>query len=129
MHANFSTEEMRTPKGGKEAIDIAVQKLKDKHLEHIAIYGENLGERLTGRHETSNMFQFSIGNADRGSSIRIPSSVLTKGYGYIEDRRPGANADPYLVAAKLISTICNIPMLSGCEYWCNSEVGSGTSNF
>ena len=28
-------------------------------------------------------------------------------YGYLEDRRPGANSDPYLVAAHLCATICD----------------------
>jgi glutamine synthetase len=49
-----------------------------------------------------------VGKANRGSSIRIPRPVVIKGYGYIEDRRPGANADPYTVAALIISTVCDI---------------------
>ena len=63
---------------------------------------------ITGTHETSAIHEFSVGEANRGSSIRIPRPVVSKGYGYIEDRRPGANADPYTVAALIISTVCDI---------------------
>ncbi|NRA74118.1 MAG: glutamine synthetase beta-grasp domain-containing protein [Rickettsiales bacterium] len=108
MHTNFSTKSMRDPKLGKDAIEDAISRLEKKHHEHIEVYGDKLEERLTGLHETSDIHQFSSGDAHRGSSIRIPRSVSLKGHGYIEDRRPGANADPYLVAAKLIETICNL---------------------
>ena len=46
------------------------------------------------------------GVADRGASIRIPRSVANQGCGYFEDRRPGANADPYEVATALLETVC-----------------------
>lgn len=105
MHTNFSTEPMRKAGTGKKAIDDAIKRLEDKHAEHIAIYGDKLSERLTGQHETSSINDFSAGSADRGCSIRIPQMVELKGYGYLEDRRPGANADPYLVAARLCATV------------------------
>jgi glutamine synthetase len=35
-------------------------------------------------------------------------STAKNGYGYLEDRRPGANSDPYLVAACLMMSICNL---------------------
>ena len=108
MHTNFSTKDMRTKGIGKGAIDKAIQLLGNKHKEHIAVYGHKLEERLTGQHETGHINQFSYGEADRGASIRIPRAVALNGYGYIEDRRPGANADPYIVATKLISTIGNV---------------------
>ncbi|MEQ9116171.1 MAG: glutamine synthetase beta-grasp domain-containing protein [Rickettsiales bacterium] len=106
LHTNFSTKDTRDPKKGRAAIKDAIIKLEKNHLEHIKIYGDKLNERLTGLHETSSLDKFSYGDAHRGSSIRIPKPVATKGHGYIEDRRPGANADPYLVAAKLVETIC-----------------------
>ena len=108
MHTNFSTKNMRSKSTGKNAIDKAIQLLNGKHEEHIAVYGDKLEERLTGQHETGSIKKFSYGNADRTCSIRIPRMVALNGYGYIEDRRPGANADPYIVAARLISTVCNI---------------------
>ncbi len=63
---------------------------------------------LTGKHETAHMSQFVAGVGNRGASIRIPRPVATQGYGYIEDRRPGANANPYEVASVLVETICNV---------------------
>ena len=105
MHTNFSTSDMRNKSLGPNAIKDAIEKLSKKHNEHIEIYGDKLEERLTGEHETANINQFSYGNSNRTSSVRIPPTVSKKGYGYLEDRRPGANADPYLVAAKIIETL------------------------
>ncbi len=106
MHTNFSTRQTRDKSSGLVAIQDAVNKLKAKHDEHIAVYGFDLEKRLTGDHETCSIDEFKSGAADRGASIRIPRPVASKGYGYFEDRRPGANADPYLVAARLIETVC-----------------------
>lgn len=108
MHTNFSTDDTRDKKKGRQAIADAVKKLGTKHDRHIPLYGHKLAERLTGDHETSSIHEFSAGDADRGSSIRIPKPVAQKGYGYIEDRRPGANSDPYLVAARITATVCDI---------------------
>lgn len=108
MHTNFSTKDSRDPQKGRAAIIHSIKMLEKNHVKHIKNYGDRLEERLTGRFETSSIDQFSAGDADRGSSIRIPRPVAIKGYGYIEDRRPGANADPYLVAALIISSICEI---------------------
>lgn len=108
-HTNFSTQAMRDPKTGQATIDQAIENLKNNHLTHIKHYGAHLDKRLTGLHETAPIDQFSAGSSDRGASIRIPAAVAQKGYGYIEDRRPGANADPYTVAALLVKTICLSP--------------------
>ena len=35
--------------------------------------------------------------SDRGASIRIPISTAKDWKGYLEDRRPASNADPYLI--------------------------------
>ncbi|MCD8520200.1 MAG: glutamine synthetase beta-grasp domain-containing protein [Alphaproteobacteria bacterium] len=109
MHTNVSTKDTRDKSKGKAAIAKAVELLSKKHPEHIAVYGHNLHERLTGHHETCDINTFKSGAADRGCSIRIPRQVETKGYGYFEDRRPGANSDPYLVAARIVTTICDLP--------------------
>ena len=45
-----------------------------------------------------NMIHFSYGVSDRGASIRIPWQVEVDKKGYLEDRRPNANADPYVIA-------------------------------
>ncbi|GAX83019.1 hypothetical protein CEUSTIGMA_g10446.t1 [Chlamydomonas eustigma] len=100
-HTNYSTLEMRSP-GGMDAILAAVDRLSKCHPEHISQYGVGNEERLTGKHETCDINTFRHGVADRGSSIRIPLPVMLKGYGYLEDRRPAANVDPYVVARLLI---------------------------
>lgn len=108
LHTNFSTIATRQPGSGIQAIRDAIKRLESKHDDHIAVYGFGLQERLTGLHETCSIHEFRSGVADRGSSIRIPRHVAEKGSGYFEDRRPGANADPYEVGARLIKTVCNI---------------------
>ena len=105
-HTNFSTKATRDPQTGMQAIKDAINALEKNHAQHTRVYGHYLEERLTGDHETSNIEDFSAGVSDRGASIRIPQSVAEKGYGYFEDRRPGANANPYEVAIALIKTVC-----------------------
>ena len=94
MHTNFSTAETRDPSKGMAAIEKAVSLLANKHDAHIKEYGHDLDERLTGEHETCSIHEFKHGVSNRSASIRIPMGVAQKGYGYFEDRRPGANADP-----------------------------------
>ena len=105
-HTNFSTKATRDPQTGMQAIKNAINALEKNHAQHTSVYGHYLEERLTGDHETSSIEDFSAGVSDRGASIRIPQSVAEKGYGYFEDRRPGANANPYEVAIALIKTVC-----------------------
>ena len=93
--------------GGIKVINAACEKLKDKHSEHIKVYGAHNEERLTGLHETCSIKEFRYGISDRGASIRIPWQVAQDGKGYIEDRRPNANADPYVVATLLTNTCCS----------------------
>ena len=70
-------------------------------------YGSGNEERMTGEYETSRYDRFSFGIANRGASVRIPMDTAKNGYGYLEDRRPAANMDPYEVCSCLIETICN----------------------
>ncbi|MEC7836996.1 MAG: glutamine synthetase, partial [Chloroflexota bacterium] len=60
----------------------------------------------TGLHETQRIDQFSYGVSDRGASIRIPWQVEVDQKGYLEDRRPASNMDPYLVTKLLVQTTC-----------------------
>ncbi|MBI2484378.1 glutamine synthetase beta-grasp domain-containing protein [Candidatus Uhrbacteria bacterium] len=104
-HTNFSTKAMRAA-GGLAVIKEACEKLSAKRQEHIAVYGAGNEERLTGKHETCAITDFRYGVSDRGASIRIPIFTAKDGCGYLEDRRPAANCDPYLVCACLIDTVC-----------------------
>jgi len=106
-HCNYSTEAMRKD-GGRSAMDEAITKLEKKHPQHIQVYdpqgGKDNARRLTGLHETSSIHDFSAGVANRGASIRIPRDVAEQGKGYIEDRRPSSNCDPYSVTMALVKT-------------------------
>jgi glutamine synthetase len=105
-HTNFSTGEMRED-GGYPAIIEACEKLSENPQEHIDVYGQDNDQRLTGEHETCSIEEFRYGVSDRGASIRIPWQVEKDGCGYLEDRRPSSNCDPYKVSKKLIETICS----------------------
>ena len=54
----LSTKSMRDD-GGIEVIKKAIEKLSLRHKEHIAAYGEGNERRLTGRHETADINNFS----------------------------------------------------------------------
>ena len=106
-HTNFSTGAMRTPsKHAMNAIKSACTKLQANHAEHMAVYGEDNAECMTGLHETSSMHECTWGVSDRGRSIRIPRHVANQGHGYLEDRRPAANLDPYIVTEHIMRTCC-----------------------
>jgi glutamine synthetase len=104
MHTNVSTKAMRE-EGGLEIIKTAIYKLGAKHAEHIAVYGTGNELRLTGKHETASINDFTFGVANRGASVRIGRDTEAEGKGYFEDRRPSSNADPYVVAGKIMKTI------------------------
>ena len=104
-HTNFSTKSMREA-GGMKVIEAACKRLESRHAEHIAAYGADNDQRLTGLHETCSIAEFRYGVSDRGASVRIPMGTANDGYGYLEDRRPSANMDPYIVCTMLIETIC-----------------------
>ena len=103
-HTNFSTEAMRS-EGGYDLIISCMDKLANKHKEHMEIYGDDNDIRMSGFHETSAYDTFTYGIGTRGSSVRIPNETISNGKGYFEDRRPASNMDPYLVTSKLLETI------------------------
>jgi len=103
-HINFSTSLMMDQERGRACIDEFIEKLASRHHEHIAVYGSDNGERLTGKHETSDMDTFSYGVADRTASIRIPRDTDKFGYGYIEDRRPSGSVDIYTATSRIFQT-------------------------
>ena len=105
MHTNFSTTATRTPEVGLDSIKEICLKLEEYHSDHMEQYGAGNVNRMTGLHETCKYDEFKSGVNDRGASIRIPNHVSLRGYGYLEDRRPAANADPYAVIARILKTI------------------------
>ena len=107
MHTNFSTAQMREENGYENEIRPAMDKLSDNIDKCIAVYGYDNDMRLTGFHETCDINTFRWGVSDRGASIRIPWQVANDNKGYFEDRRPAANADPYLVSAVLLEIVSN----------------------
>jgi len=107
MHANFSNTALRTA-GKKEVYDDICSRFapKARIKQAIAAYGAYNDQRLTGDHETQSIKKFSYGVSDRGASIRIPIAAVESGWkGWLEDRRPASNADPYKVAANIINTV------------------------
>ena len=103
-HTNFSTAPMRE-KNGINAITEMCQKLSHRIDAHLAAYGNGIEFRLTGQHETCSYKEFKWGIADRTASVRIPRQVAIDGCGYLEDRRPNANCDPYRVVYELLETL------------------------
>ena len=89
-------------------IEKAIEKLAQRHELHIYYYdpkgGKDNERRLTGHHETSSIHDFSAGVANRGASVRIPRHVGKEGCGYLEDRRPSSNCDPYRVTEIIVRT-------------------------
>ena len=105
MHANFSWGYFRET-GGKEYMESILKNFEKYKDEHLAEYGAYNEERLTGAHETASYKEFSYGVADRGASIRIPVFTAQDGYkGYLEDRRPASNADPYRIVSRIMATV------------------------
>jgi glutamine synthetase len=108
-HTNFSTMRMRD-ENGLHFIEEAIERLSKRHVTHIRGYDPKGGldnrRRLTGHHETASIDQFSAGIANRGCSIRIPRSVGQEKRGYLEDRRPASNCDPYSVTELIVRTVC-----------------------
>ena len=115
-HTNYSTKPMRE-EGGYRHIIAACEAIGKKVDEHIENYGPGVELRLTGAHETAHYTEFSYGVSDRGASIRIPWQVAIDKKGYLEDRRPNANMDPYRVTRVIVNTTCSA-----------SSGGSGSSS-
>ena len=105
MHTNFSNDEMRN--NGSEALMSSLcESLGKVHSEGILEYGSDNDKRLTGLHETQSIETFSYAVSDRGASIRVPIYTVDNNWnGYLEDRRPASNADPYRIMAHIVSTL------------------------
>jgi glutamine synthetase len=102
-HTNFSTKAMRE---GWDPIITACEALGTRAQLHVEAYGDGIKDRLTGAHETAPWSEYSYGTSNRAASVRIPWMAAKAGKGWIEDRRPNANCDPYLVSQLIIETCC-----------------------
>ena len=107
MHANFSNSTLRNA-GNRETYEQICEAFRPVVKEHIDVYGADNHMRLTGKHETASIHDFSYGISDRGASIRIPIATVERGWkGWLEDRRPSSNGDPYKIASRIIKTVKN----------------------
>ena len=100
LHTNFSTKEMRESKDWL-VFERIFEAFSFRVRNHIAAYGSDNEQRLTGLHETQHIDKFTWGISDRGASIRIPQPTFNDHCGYLEDRRPAANADPYRIMEQI----------------------------
>ena len=137
-HTNFSTSKMRTydtPENedlvGLEYIKDVIKNFDTNILENRNdfedVFGKGVTQRLEGTLETSSWYQFNWGFGTRCTSIRIPIGVARNGYGYLEDRRPGANVDPYTISNWLMEQVINyeaLPEETGNEDTINEETGN-----
>jgi glutamine synthetase len=100
LHTNFSTDKMRNDGNEKYFISL-FNAFEVRHEAHIKAYGSDNNLRLTGKFETQSIDKFSWGVSDRGASIRVPRDTAKNWKGYVEDRRPGSNADPYKIIKEI----------------------------
>ena len=108
MHCNFSTAKLRD-EGGEAYFKSLMDQFEKNCGAHIAVYGPDNHMRLTGDHETQSIDKFSWGVADRGASVRVPHSFVQNDYkGYLEDRRPNSQGDPYAIASRVLETIAEV---------------------
>lgn len=104
LHCNFSNSKMRD-EGGEEYFQNIFRAFDTRHIQHIENYGSDNNLRLTGKHETQSIDKFSWGVSDRGASIRVPLSTAKDWKGYVEDRRPASNGDPYKIVNIISETL------------------------
>jgi glutamine synthetase len=104
-HINFSTNDTRMEETGAENIVKLMPKFLETHQHHIDAYGEGNELRLTGKCETASIAKFSFGVGTRNTSMRISNKVMQNKCGYVEDRRPAANVDPYKAMLRIAQTL------------------------
>lgn len=122
-HVNYSTKSMRDGDGGMDHIYEIIRRLQLKHSECLEVYGDN-SERLSGLFETSRKDEFTYGVGNRAASVRIPTTTAFHKKGYIEDRRPASDLDPYLACAFILDATLlkeskTEPLLKAYREWKN----------
>ena len=93
----YSNDQTRKEDGLTEIL-LIVHSLSESHAEHMPHFGKDNEKRLDGT-DASSFHEFVYGTGDKKASVNIPSIVFFEKKGYFEDRRPGANCDPYAVTA------------------------------
>ena len=87
-------------------IEAACKALGKKTALHIANYGLGIEDRLTGAHETPAPRPVQLRRVRPRRLDPHPVAGRQGQKGYLEDRRPNANIDPYVVARLMVETIC-----------------------
>jgi glutamine synthetase len=121
LHTNFSTDIMRFD-GNEEYFMALFNAFESRHNDHIKAYGSGNHLRLTGEYETQSINKFSWGVSDRGASIRVPQDTAKEWKGYVEDRRPGSNADPYKIIREIVNSLNVTQLLYDTKTMINKEV-------
>lgn len=101
MHCNFSTKHTRA-EGGLKFLEKIARVLGKRQSDCLAAFGAGNEKRLNGENNAPSKDHFKFAVSDRTASVRIPRSVGIVGKGYLEDRRPAANADPYRACAAVL---------------------------
>lgn len=127
LHTNFSTDMMRFD-GNEEYFMSLFNAFESRHNEHIKAYGSQNNLRLTGEYETQSIDKFSWGVSDRGASIRVPKETAEHWKGYVEDRRPGSNADPYKIIREIVKSLVITDQIYEVKKMINKEVNIKSIN-
>lgn len=104
-HCNFSTKQTRG-ENGYDVILTHMDKLAKFHKDALKVYGEGNEKRMLGIWDAPDLQVFTYGTMNRKASVRISQKTFDDQKGYYEDRRPGANLDPYIVTSFLFSVTC-----------------------
>ena len=103
-HTNFSTNSMRE---GYDPIIAACEALGTRvERARRGLRPRHRGPPHRAARDGAVVSEYSYGVSNRGASVRIPWQVEIDKKGYIEDRRPNANMDPYVVTKMIVETCC-----------------------
>jgi len=101
---SFSVKSMREA-GGLPVTKKVCEAFGKHAVEHIEEYGHWHNEkRRARRNETRSINDFKFAVSEHGVSVHTARTTEKTGMGYIEDRRPAGNCDPYRVAARMVRT-------------------------